>query len=474
VIDWFGPVALAVVLLLYAGIFWLRRRKVSFTVTILGAMVLGALVGVVFPGQADWITPFGKAYVTVLGAIVMPLIAVSILSAVTSLGSAKQLRGIGARSVLWLLITNLIAIGLALGLGLATGVGDHAGLSIEGVDAENFESATVSPLEVIIGLLPRNYVDDLAGDRIIPVILFTVLIAVSYVLIARDKPQVRIVRDLIEASKAIIFKAVTFIIELTPYAVLSLVAVQASRGISNTGVIWSLLVMLLVAFVAFALDTWVVNGVLLKIFADVPLLRFFRKIIPAQVVGFSTQSSVGTLPVTTRILTEDIGVSPKVANFTAPLGTTIGMPGCAGIWPILTAIYAVNGLGIDYSWRDYALLVVIGLFVSLGVAGVPGTATVVTASVLAAVGLPLEVMVLTIPIASIADTGRTATNITGALTAATIVAHQERELDREVLAAPRKSAVEDGPSAPSQPTVGEPVPTPFDEAGVPVGESCPI
>ncbi len=445
--DVLSAAALAAVLAAYAGIFVLHRRKVDFTIRILGAMAAGAVIGIVFQGHTDWVVPFGKIYVTVLAAIVIPLIAVSILSSVTSLGSVQQLKGIGLKSVFWLMVTNAIAIVLAIGLGLALGVGNNANLSIDGVDAANFESATVSFSEVLIGFFPRNIVYDAANDHIIPVILFSVMIAVAYVLVAnRDRALVQPFKDLVEATKAIIFKAVTFVIGLTPYAVLSLVAVQASRGFTNTGIISSLLLMLAVAFIAFAIDTWLLNAVLLKAFANLPPIAFFRKIVPAQVVGFSTQSSTGTLPVTTRILTERIGVSPEVANFTAPLGTTIGMPGCAGIWPVLTAIYGVHGLGLNYGLKDYAILAVMALFVSLGTAGVPGTATVVTASVLTAVGLPLEIMVLTIPISAIADTGRTATNITGAMVASSIVAHSERELDRDVFSQLDHSLTESDPA----------------------------
>jgi Predicted Na+/dicarboxylate symporter len=432
--DVLSALALLAVVALYVGIYFLRRRKTNFTITILAAMAAGVLVGFVFQGHTDWIVSFGKIYVTVLGAIVVPLISISILSSVTSLGSVQQLKGIGLKSVLWLLATNAIAIVLAIGLGLAFGVGKGANLSIEGVDAANFERSTVSLQEVIIGFFPRNIFWDAANDHIIPVILFTVLISVSYVLVAGKHPErVAPLKGVIEAVRAVINKAVTFIIALTPYAVLSLVAVQTSRGFTNTGIIWSLLVFLAVAFLAFVIDTWLLNAALLTAFARISPLPFFKKVVPAQVVAFSTQSSTGTLPVTTRVLTDRLGVSPEVANFTAPLGTTIGMPGCAGIWPVLTAIYAVHGLGINYSLGDYLLLAVMSLFVSIGTAGVPGTATVVTASVLAAVGLPLEVMVLTIPISSLADTGRTATNVTGAIVSATLVAHSEGELDRTIL-----------------------------------------
>jgi Na+/H+-dicarboxylate symporter len=467
---------------LFAVIFLLRRRGADFTLTVIGALVVGVVFGIVFSGHTSWVMPLGKIYVTVLSAIVMPLIIVSILSSVTSLGSARQLRGIGARSVLWLLFTNAVAIVLAIAFGLTFGVGTNSYLSIEGVDAANFEGTLKSFSEVLIGFFPQNIVSDVADDKIIPVILFTVLIAVSYVLVSQDKKaKVIVFKQFIEALKEIIYKAVGFIIELTPYAVLALVATATSNGMNRTGMIWSLIVLLVISVIAMAVDVWGVNYVLLRVFAQLPPSKFFRKIAPAQIIAFSTQSSVGTLPVTTRVLQADVGVSPEVANFTAPLGTTIGMPGCAGIWPILVAIYGIHGLGINYTLSDYAILAIMGLFVSIGVAGVPGTATIVTASVLTAVGLPLEIMVLTIPIAAIADTARTATNVTAAAVSSAIVARQEHVLDDDIFYG-RKEFV---PIAPDTEAAlpGAALPDAGDAAGaaaseseyaVPVGESCRI
>jgi Na+/H+-dicarboxylate symporter len=470
-VDILSVVALVVILALFVLIFILRRKGADFTLTILGALVIGIAFGIVFQGHTTWVMPIGKIYVTTLSAIVMPLIIVSILSSVTSLGSAKQLRGIGVRSVLWLMATNLIAIILTIGFGLTFGIGKNSYLTVDGVDAASFAGVTKSFSEVLIGFFPRNVIEDIGSDHIIPVILFAVLIAVSYVLVAGEKGgKVLVFKQFIEAVKDIIFKAVTFIIELTPYAVLSLVATATSNGVSRSGIIWSLLVMLILAFVIFAIDTWGVNYVLLKVFAGISPGRFFRKIVPAQIVGFSTQSSVGTLPVTTRILTEEIGVGPEVTNFTAPLGTTIGMPGCAGIWPILTAIYGINGLGIHYDLKDWIILIIMGLFVSLGTAGVPGTATIVTASVLTAVGLPLEIMVLTIPISAIADTGRTATNITGAMVSSAIVARQEHDLDEDVYYGRKKYV---SPEDAEERTQGTDV-VAAEEYEVPTGGACKI
>jgi Na+/H+-dicarboxylate symporter len=440
-LDWLSPAALAVVLALFAILFLLRKRGFDFTLSILAALVAGVAVGILFSGHTDWVTPVGKIYVTTLSAIVAPLIIVSLLSSITSLGSTAQLKGIGLRSVLWLMVSTFFAILLSLGLGLIFGVGKNANLVIEGVDAGVFQGRVTPFSEVLIGFFPRNVVSDIAEEKIIPIILFVVLIAVSYVLVAnKEQEKVAIFKRFVEAIREIIFKAVEFVIELTPYAVLALVATSTGRGMANKEIVWSLLTLLLVSLLACAIDIWAIGGVLIKVFTGLSLSRFFRKIVPAQVVAFSTQSSAGTLPVTTKVLTERLGVSQEVSAFTASLGTTIGMPGCAGIWPVLTVLYGVHGLGIHYGLLDYGLLILVSLFVSLGTAGVPGTATIVSASVLTALGLPLEILVLIIPIASIADTGRTAANVTGAIVAATIVGRQENELDENIFYG--KSALE--------------------------------
>ena len=387
-LDFTAIAALVVVLVLFFVIFKLSK-KLDFTLLVIVALAAGVAIGFIFHGHTLWITPIGKAYVSVLRALVSPLIIVAIISSITSLENTKQLKGIGFRSIGWLITTTFFAIMLALGLGLVFGVGRNAYLSIDGLDTTTFQSKVTSFSEIFINFFPRNVISDIAEENTIP-------------------------------------------IELTPYAVLTLVATSVGNGINSSGMIWSLVMLLIVCFIAFIIDSYLINAVLLKVFAKVNPIKFFKKILPAQIVAFSTQSSAGTLPVATEILTDKIGVSGKVANVTTPLGTTIGMPGCAGIWPILVSLYGIYGLGINFSLTDYITLVVVALFVSFGTAGVPGTATVTTASVLTVMGLPLELIVLTIPISALADTGRTATNITGAMVSATIVARQEDSLDDEI------------------------------------------
>ncbi|WP_026834481.1 dicarboxylate/amino acid:cation symporter [Eubacterium xylanophilum] len=428
-IDWLSFAALATVIALFAVIFILRKKKVNFTLLILGTLVAGVVVGIIFSGHTSYITPIGKIYVSVLNAMVIPIISISIISSVTSLSGVAQLKGIGLKSILWLLTTTLIAIVLTIGLGLTFGVGKDSYLSIEGVDASSFTNKVTSFSEVVVNFFPRNIISDMADENTIPVILFVLLISVSYVLVANKNPEkVKPFKDFVEAAKEVIFKALSIVVRLTPYAVLSLIATSIGNGVNKKGMLWSLVVLLIVSFIAFVIDTWVINGALISLFTNLNPIYFFRKIFPAQVIAFSTQSSAGTLPVSLDILKNKIGVDEKVADVTTPLGTTIGMPGCAGIWPVIIAIYGINGLGINFSASQYVLLVVVSLFISLGTAGVPGTATVTTASLLTILGLPLELIVLTLPISSIADTGRTATNATAAIVSATLVAASEDEI----------------------------------------------
>ncbi|MCD9199506.1 dicarboxylate/amino acid:cation symporter [Aeromicrobium wangtongii] len=428
--DTWNLTALAVTLGLFAGLYVLGRNRLNFSVLTFVALFVGAGVGLVFRDHVDYIQPLGRVYINLLLTIVAPLVIVSILSSITSLGSTEKLRTIGTSSVVWLMGLNALAILLTLGLSLWIGVGKNADLATQGVDTRALDEIKKPFAEVFIGFFPTNIVQDISENNIIPIIVFTLLIAVACSLVADRSPEkVAPLISLIEAAREIIYKAVGFVIALTPYAVLVLTAVAASTASAGKEQLSALLGLLVVAYIACFVHAFVVNAVVLRVAADVNPVAFFRKIAPAQLTAFTTQSSAGTLPVTTSVLTSRVGVPADVAGFTAPLGTTIGMPGCAGVWPIILAVFAVNGLGIDYSLADYAVLALLSLLVSIGTAGVPGTATITATTVLAAAGLPLEVVVLTLPISAIVDMARTMNNVTAAAVAATVVARRAGRLD---------------------------------------------
>jgi Na+/H+-dicarboxylate symporter len=302
---------------------------------------------------------------------------------------------------------------------------------------------------VVVGFFPTNVVQSFSANDIIPIILIAVTLSVAYLSLAEKEPEkVRPFRDGVEALRLVVFKVVGYVIRLTPYAIVALTAYMVGSSTDLGSEFQSLVGLLALVWVACLLHAYVINGAILEVFADVPMVEFFRKIFPAQLTAFTTQSSIGTLPVTTAQLTRKVGVHSEIAHFTAPLGATIGMPGCAGIWPIMIAIWGINAYGIQYTLSDYAVLAVLGVVVSVGTAGVPGAATVAAATVLSAAGLPLEFVAATIPIGVIADMARTATNVTAAAVSATVVARQTGLLDDEILHGRAEFVDEDQPARP--------------------------
>ncbi|HEX5926481.1 MAG TPA: dicarboxylate/amino acid:cation symporter [Baekduia sp.] len=434
-LNWSALTPLAAVVLSWAGIWWLRKRRLNFSLVALFALTVGIPIGLLAGRHVEAINPIGHIYINVLLATVAPLILVAIVSSITSLGSLAKLRSIGLRSIFWLMLSNALAVVLALGLGLAFQPGRGLHHELGGLSTDTIQGQVQNFSQVVVGFFPTNVVQNFSANDIIPIILIAVTLSVAYLALAEKEPEkVRPFGAGAEALKLVIFKAVGYVIALTPYAIVALTADMVGSSTNLGSDFRSLVGLLALVWGACFLHAYVLNGAILTVFADVPVVTFFRKIFPAQLTAFSTQSSIGTLPVTTAQLTRRVGVHSEIAHFTAPLGATIGMPGCAGIWPILIAVWGINAYGISYSVSDYVVLAILGVVVSVGTAGVPGAATVAAATVLSAAHLPLEFVAATIPIGVIADMARTATNVTAAAVSATVVARQTGLLDDAIFA----------------------------------------
>jgi uncharacterized protein len=452
--DWPGLATLAAVAVAWVGIWWLRRHRVNFSVIAIGALAAGVPIGLLASEHVETIDPIGRIYINILLATVSPLILVTIVSAITSLGAVDKLRGIGLRSVFWLLLSNALAVIIALGLGFAFQPGKGAENALGALPTDAIQGQVQTFGEVFVGFFPTNVVEAFSANAIIPIILIAVVLSVAYLTLAeKDREKARPFAEGAEALKLVVFKVVSYVIRTTPYAIVALTAHMVGGATDLGDTFWSLAGLLALVWGACLIHMFVINGAILEVFADVPMTQFFRKVFPAQITAFSTQSSIGTLPVTTGQLTRQVGVHPEVAHFTAPLGATVGMPGCAGIWPVLIAVWGINAYGLDYDLGHYAMLAFLSTIVSIGVAGVPGAATVSAATVMSAANLPLEFVAATIPIGVIADMMRTATNVTAAAVSSTVVARQTGLLDDEIFAGRAEYREPVAPVASPRPTV---------------------
>ena len=410
--------ALAVTVVLFAVIYYLDYKKgVDFGLLTLLGTVFGIAVGLGFGNHFTYVEIFGRIYTNVLTALVVPMLLFSIIASITNLSESIHLKKIGGKSIFYLILNTAIASTITVIAAVILKVGDGFAYKV----ADGYQKVEVpSVVDTIVNLFPSNFATNWSEGQIIPIVVFAIIIALSYNAISKENESVKPFKAFIDAGNQVI----------GPYAVLSFLARAVGR--SSVAELLPLLSTLVLSYILCAVQAFGVEGLLIKFVAKLSPVKFFKGIAPAQYVAFTTQSSVGTIPVTLRQLKEALGVDGDVASFTAGLGANVGMPACAGIWPALTAVFSVHMLGYHYGIAQYAFLILITLVVSVGTVGVPGTATITSTAVFAALGLPIELVVVFAPISTIVDMARTMTNVTGAATAAVITAATEGLVDEEV------------------------------------------
>jgi Na+/H+-dicarboxylate symporter len=452
--NWLAVLTLAVVALLYTAIRFLDRKDFNWNLLLVLSLAAGLVVGLAFRDEGwiisglralfhdgtglvffkdnlQYVTLIGRVYIGVTEALVGPLILLAILSAVMSLDNSHKLKTLGGRSLFWLLFNTVISIVFTIVTCILVGVGKNVNLTIEGLNAKRYASINTQFIDVLEGFFPHNIFLELSQNKVVPIIITALALAAAYISF-ENKEKVEPFRKGVEALKEIVFKMIGFVVDLIPYAILAIGADAAGSIGGRWDTIQPLLVVIAVIIGLCLFHTLVIGGLFVKFGAGLDPARFFRKLIPAMMVGFSTQSTIAALPTTIKNLASGIGVKEEVSNFTATLGATVGMPGCSGIWPVTLAIFAVNFLGIDYTPAQYLTLGLIAFAVSFGTAGVSGTAVITATAVYATAGLPLEVFVLLFPISFVVGMFRTPANISCSASAAAIVARQTGALNEDV------------------------------------------
>src|SRR3954471_2311745 len=238
-----GPAlaTLAAVALSWAGIWWLRSHHVHFSFVAIAALLAGIPIGLVAGSHVETINPIGRIYINVLLATVGPLILVAIVSSILSLGSLAKLRSIGLRAIFWLLLSNALAVVLALGLGFAFEPGHGVHRRLGGVSTDTIQGQVQDFGQVVVGFFPTNVVENFSANDIIPIILIAVTLSIAYLSLAEKEPEkVRPFRTGAEALKLVVFKVVAYVIRLTPYAVVALTASMVGSSTNLGRNFWSL------------------------------------------------------------------------------------------------------------------------------------------------------------------------------------------------------------------------------------------
>ena len=398
--------------------------EVTLWKRVLGALALGVLFGLVWPQATGTFAFIGDLFVRAIRMLVAPIVLVTIASGITTLVDPKRLGSLGARTVGLFAFTTAIAVSVGMAVATLIRPGDAAPL---GNAAPHLLGKPVTPYEQLIGIVPPNIFEALAKGDMLALIFVSILLGVGTVVAGEaGKPFAA----LLQSTSAVLLRIVGIVMEATPFGVFALIAnaIAANGAAVFINVGW-----LALAVVTGSLfQILVVHSLLLRFAARLPVLPFFRGIVDALAVAFSTASSSATLPVAMRVAEKNLGVARPVFSTVLPLGASIGKDGTA-MYVGLLSIFALQAFGTPMTLSVYALVLLTGALAAFGTAPVPSASLFMLAAVLSAVGIAPEQTALVVgfvlPFDRLLDMTRTVPSASANLTVATIVARWEGELD---------------------------------------------
>ncbi|MGX6444469.1 L-cystine transporter [Neobacillus sp. K501] len=448
-------VNVVVLLVLMYGLFIMQKKHVSFSKRVFAGLGLGLIFGFIIhliygttsevtTETINWFSIVGTGYVKLLQMVVMPLVFISIVGAFTKL---KLTKNIGKISFLVIgILLGTTAISAAIGIGSALGFGLD-GIELTEGEAEAARNAALEERVVgveamtmpqqILELIPSNPFLDLTGARAtstIAVVIFAAFIGVAYLGVKRKQPeQAEFFAKIIDTLYSITMRVVTLILRLTPYGILAIITKVAAT--SDYAAIAKLGKFVIASYVALIL-MFVVHLLLLAL-AKLSPVNYVKKALPTLTFAFTSRTSAGTLPMTIKTQTKDFGVSEGIANFAGSFGLSIGQNGCAGIYPAMLAVMVAPAAGIDPLSPGFIIsLILVVAISSFGVAGVGGGATFAALIVLSVMNLPVAIVGLLISVEPLIDMGRTALNVSGAMTSGVLTSKITGEFENEVYQQP--------------------------------------
>ncbi|HEJ8767782.1 TPA: L-cystine transporter [Staphylococcus aureus] len=439
-----------IVLVIFIVILHMMARKhISFAKRVFTALGIGIVFGVllhliygthsnVITSTSDWFNIVGQGYVALLQMIVMPLIFISIVAAFTKIQIGEKFAKIGSLIFIFLIGTVTIAAivgvvyALVFGLDASTinlGNAEQARGSEIAKQAKDLTAHTLP--QQILELLPKNPFLDFTGQRAtstIAVVIFASFIGFAYLRVARKQPDHgELLKRAIDAIYSLVMAIVTFVLRLTPYGVLAIMANTLST--SDFGAIWTLGKFLIASYAAL-ITMYIIHLIILSLLGISPI-RYVKKTLEVLIFAFTSRSSAGALPLNVQTQTRRLGVPEGIANFAATFGLSIGQNGCAGIYPAMLAIMVAPVVNVEIDLQFIVTLIAVVIISSFGVAGVGGGATFASILVLSTLNLPVALAGVLISVEPLIDMGRTALNVNDSMLAGTGTAKLTKHWDKD-------------------------------------------
>ncbi len=413
-----------------------KSDKNSMYLTLI-SLVLSIIVGLLFKqfvpdslndGLCQYVfVPIRTMFINALKIIVAPVVFFSIVTCISQFGNLSELGKIGAKVMGMYLITTVLAISMGFLMFFVISPGDW-GMALEGgaksVDLTIDTEADTSLLHTIVNIVPNNLVRPFLESDTLQIIFLAVLLGAAVGMIGNYS---RVIRDLFEACNELFLTVTALIAKLIPLVVFCAMFIMIEQtGADSMRAMFSVMGTELLAFFSMMM----IYGILILVVARLNPVKFFKKDWPGMLTSFSLSSSNAAMPTNIKICTDVLGISPKVCNFSIPLGATINMDGASAHFAI-ASMFLAKCYGVDVPESAIFSLVITIIMLSLGTPGVPGASLVCVGILLNQIGVPIEAIGLIMGVDSLLDMFRTASNTTGDVAVTLIVAKTEKLLDIE-------------------------------------------
>jgi Na+/H+-dicarboxylate symporter len=374
----------------------------------------------------DWLALPGQIFLTLIQMIVVPLVFASVIRGLTSSEDMEQLKKLGSRIVLYFLFTTTIAITIGVGIATLIKPGKYVQTSATAILEKGAETVEIDPEiaatkedasvpELIVDILPENPLVSMVEKEMLQVVLFAIILGLAITVMAPE--QAKVILELLGAIQEICMTVVRWAMLLAPLAVFGLMAritikigLDALLGmVTYVGTVILGLLILLLFYMLIVTSLGRRNP-----------FTFLKNIRDVQLLAFSTSSSAAVMPLSMKTAEEKLHIRPSISQFLIPLGATINMDGTA-LYQGAATIFLAQVYGVDLGITALLLIIATAVGASIGSPATPGVGIVILATVLKSVGIPATGVALIIGVDRILDMSRTLLNVTGDLTACTVM-----------------------------------------------------
>lgn len=417
----------------------IEKKKLSLTSKIFIGLIAGVICGVIFNlfVPASYVRDtiiidgicyvIGNGFIKLMKMLVVPLVFCSLVCGASAIGDTKTLGKVGGKTIAFYLATTAIAVTVAISV--AALIKPGIGLNMNMIETENVTVAEkTSAVDTLLDIIPDNPFSSLANGNMLQVIVFALIVGI---LLAKMGERAELVANFFSQFNDLMMEMTNLVMSFAPIGVFFML----TRTFANLGfdAFIPLLKYMGSVVLGLGVQCFVVYMILLFVFTRLNPFKFIKKFFPVMAFAFSTSTSNATIPLNIETLEGKIGVSRKVSSFTIPLGATINMDGTS-IMQGVAVVFAAQAYGINLGISGYLTVIATATLASIGTAGIPSVGLVTLTMVFSAVGLPVEAITLIMGIDRILDMLRTAVNVTGDAVCTTVVAYQNKDLDKEVFA----------------------------------------